>query len=170
MTRTITFEPGSWTLPIDLGPMLDADGAHSLPLSNGAAQFDFGYRDIRFVGQVDPAPGGARLRLVGDVGLMPYSAESPPARLGLARILVAANDALAGPRFRVTQGRILVGADIELSLPLTAAAIVAAVALVLVRVRPYLDLIAVYVRPPLAPADSPGESPIRPEWRRSRRR
>lgn len=166
MRRTITFEPGNWTLPLDLGAVLDGEGSHALPVCGGVAKFDFGFRDIRFVGQVDPRPNGAHLKLVGDVGPMPFSAESLPARSGLARIVVAAVDVLGGHPLRVNQGRILAGYETDLGQPITATALVAAVSLFLVRLTPYLDLIAVYVRPPLASA-RPGESPIRAAWRRA---
>jgi hypothetical protein len=166
MRRTITFEPGNWTLPIDLGAVLDAEGSHALPVCGEVAKFDFGFRDIRFVGQVDPRPNGTHLKLVGDVGPMPFSAESLAARAGLARIIAASGDVLGGHPLRVNQGRILAGVEADLGQPITATALVAAVALFLVRLSPYLDLIAVYVRPPLASA-RPGEPAIRAEWRRA---
>jgi len=165
MARTITFEPGSWELPIDLGAVLDHQGSHGLPVAGGVAQFDFGYRDIRFVGQVGSAAEAIRLKVVGDVGPMPFSAESLPARAGLGRIVAEAGSVLGGTPFKVNQGRIFAGMETELDAPLTATALVAAVALFLVRLSPYLDLIAVYIRPPLAPA-RPGETSLRPEWRR----
>ena len=51
--------------------------------------------------------------------------------------------------------------------PLTATVLVTAATNFLIPARPYLDLIAEVVRPPLAPA-KPGESSVRPGWRRLR--
>jgi hypothetical protein len=135
-------------------------------MPGGILQFDFTYRHIRFACRYQDDENGGILRLAGDAGPLPYTAESPAARAGLGTIVADAND-LLGPTFRFSQGRILLIASCPVSRPLTASAVVAAVAAVLLPATPYLDLISVYVRPPCAPA-KPGESALRPEWRRHR--
>lgn len=145
---------------------LDIQGLETLPLPpGGIIQFDFSYRHIRFACRYQDSDGGI-LRLAGDVGPLPYTAESPAARAGLGQIVVEAND-LLGPTFRFSQGRILLIAGEPVARPLIATHVVAAAATILIPATPYLDLIAVYIRPPLAPA-RPGESALRPEWRRRR--
>lgn len=137
-------------------------------LADGPLQFDFTYRSIRFAARYDQCPLGlGTLKLVGDCGPMPFSAESPQARITLGTILAEANDVL-GPVFKVTQGRILVGGESELDAPLTAVSLVAASAAFLLPVDPYLDLLAIVVRPPLEP-HKPGEPALRAEWRRRAR-
>lgn len=145
---------------------LDIETLETLPVPpGGIIQFDFSYRDIRFTCRYqDENGGGGTLRLAGDVGPLPFSAESPAARAGLAQIVLDANDVL-GPTFRFSQGRILLLAGEPVMPPLTATNVVAAAATILVPATPYLDLIAVYIRPPLAKA-RPGESALRAEWRR----
>lgn len=165
MTKIMTFGSGGWALPIDPGSVLRDGSGKALPLADGTTQFDFRYRDVRFVGRVEVDHGSVTLRIVGDVGPMPYSAESAQARAGLARICAVANDSLKHARLRVVQGRILVGTDLALETPPTATGLVSAVVEFLLPTRPYLELIAVYLRPPLAPAKK-GETALQPEWRK----
>ncbi|MBI2236241.1 MAG: hypothetical protein HYU60_04685 [Magnetospirillum sp.] len=163
MSKTSQFILGGKCFPIDLQALAAEDG-QLLPIEDGLVQFDFNFRSVRIAGRYEEADGHARLKIVGDVGPMPFSVESPAARAGLARIVQVASDR-SGPLFRIARGRILLGAEQTILPPVTATALVAAVARVLVPAIPYLDLIACYVRPPLAPA-RPGESALRPEWRR----
>ncbi|MGE5475025.1 MAG: hypothetical protein ACM3Q1_00065 [Bacteroidales bacterium] len=152
---------GGVTLPLDI------EALESLPVApDGTIQFDFTYRNIRFACRYQNGEDGGLLRLAGDVGPLPYTAESPAARSGLGTIVVDAND-LLGPTFRFSGGRILLMAGCPVAKPLTASNIVAAAATILLPATPYLDLIAVYIRPPCAPA-KPGESALQPEWRRKR--
>jgi hypothetical protein len=163
MSKPSQITLGGKTFPIDLQGMA-ADAGSPLSKGDGLVQFDFNFRSIRIAGRYVEAGGSAHLKIVGDVGPMPFSAESPAARAGLARIVEAATSA-AGPLFRITHGRILLGAEQDIVPPVTATALVSAVAHVLIPVTPYLDLIALYVRPPLEPHKK-GEGALRPEWRR----
>lgn len=146
-------------IPADLAAM------EVLPLNSaGLFQCDFVYRDIHFAARYEGKDESGHMRLAGDVGPMPFSAESPAARAGLARIIVRANDHL-GPVFRLVHGRVTMGGGRDLAGPVTPSDLMAAVAAILIPAVPYLDLMAMYVRPPLAPTKA-GESAVRPEWRR----
>lgn len=159
MAEAKKFTLGGVALPMDI------ENLETLPLSpGGLIQFDFTWRQIRFTCRYQEGADGGTLRIAGDVGPLPYTAESPAARAGLGHIVVEANDVL-GPTFRFSQGRILMVAGEPVQRPLTATHVVTAAATILLPATPYLDLIAVFVRPPLAPA-KPGESALRPEWRR----
>ncbi|MDO8605370.1 MAG: hypothetical protein Q7R40_02430 [Phaeospirillum sp.] len=165
MSKVKTFTLGGKALPVDLHTVWTDDDGKALTVGDGLIQFDFGYRNIRVVGRMEQALGSAHLKLVGDLGPMPFSAESPTARAGLARIIDAANADLGGSLFRVTLGRVLLGSDIDVPVPVTATGLVTSVAGFLLPTLPYLELIAMYIRPPLA-TSRPGESAVRPEWRR----
>lgn len=165
MSKTKTFTLGGKALPVDLHTVWTDDNGQTLTVGDGTIQFDFGYRDIRFAGRMDQAEGRAHLKLVGDLGPLPFSAESPAARAGLIRIIESATSALGGEAFRVAQGRILLGGDLDIPVPVSATGLVTSVARFLLPTAPYLELIAMYIRPPLAVA-KPGESAVRPEWRR----
>ncbi|MBI3444975.1 MAG: hypothetical protein HY055_06365 [Magnetospirillum sp.] len=168
MSKAKSFTLGGKALPLDMDSMLGEADSAPLSLAEGAIAFDFGFRFIRFVGKIEEIGGSARLKLVGDLGPMPFSAESTSARGGLLRIVDAGNAVLGAGTFRVTQGRILLGHDLALPMPVTAVGLVSEVSCFLVPALPYMELIALYIRPPLAPARV-GESAVRPEWRRSPR-
>ncbi len=150
MSNAKSLSIGGMTLPLDL------DAVETLPMGGGGAQFDFHYRGIRFAGQCVESDGGATLKLAGDVGRLPFSAEAPAARSGLSFIIMHANG-LLGRVFRLVDDRIVVGREVSVATPVTATALVAAVATVLIPVAPYLDLAAVYFEP--------GGERLKPEWR-----
>lgn len=162
------FSLGGMSLPLDIDAVLEGAEAPPLSLDKGPVAFDFGFRFVRVVARLERHGAAAVLKLVGDLGPMPYSAESPAARTGLARIVDAGNSALGGGTFRVVQGRILLGGEAPVPCPVAAVGLVSAVIRFLAPATPYMELVAMYVRPPLAPA-KPGESAVRPEWRRTRR-
>lgn len=144
---------------------MDVEALESLPVNpGGVMKFDFVFRFIRFAARYEETTEGGHVKLVGDVGPLPFTAEAPAARAGLAQIVLEASDVL-GPSFRFTQGRIVLGRDFAIERPVTASKLIGTVATFLVPAIPYLDLIALYIRPPLAPA-KPGEPALRPEWRR----
>ncbi|MGE5537565.1 MAG: hypothetical protein ACM33T_00235 [Solirubrobacterales bacterium] len=148
------FSLGGSVLPIDI------DAIESLPATGGVIVFDFTYRGIRFgVRCEETGEGTARLKAVGDVGRVPFSAEAPAARAGLSAIILHGND-LLGQTFRLVDGRILLGGERILALPVTATRLVTALAEILIPAAPYLDLCDVYLAP---------DGSLRPEWRRPAR-
>lgn len=163
MSEPKTLKFGGQTLPIDLAAFVSVE-AGALSRKLAPIKFDFVYADIRFVCRCEDTGEILALKLIGDVGPLPFTAESPHGRMALNAIIDEANSVL-GPVFKIGRGRILLGHDCTLPRPLTATVLVAAAAAFLVPARPYLDLIAEVIRPPLAPS-KPGESSVRPGWRR----
>jgi hypothetical protein len=166
MSKTHPFILGGKPLPLDLHTVWADDDGQPLSVGDGPINFDFRFRDVPFAGCTEESGGRVGLKLVGDVGPLPYTAESPAARTGLVRIVEAANEAI-GDAFRIHQGRVLLGIERGIPAPLTATGLVTAVATFLLPAAPYLELIAIYIRPPLAAARK-GESAVRPEWRKAR--
>jgi hypothetical protein len=164
MSKAHRFTLGGAPLPLDLHTVWNDEDGQVLSAGDGPILFDFTYRSIRFVGRSEEVGDRARLRLVGDVGPMPFSAESRAARQGLLRIVEVANSSLGAATFRVALGRIVLGTEGEVPAPLTATTLVSLVVAFLVPASSYLDLIATYIRPPLVPAKR-GESAVHPEWR-----
>lgn len=169
MSKSNAFSLGGMSLPLDIDAVLEEAEAQPLSSGDGPVAFDFGFRFIRFVARLEQSGTTALLKLVGDMGPMPFSAESPAARSGLARIVEAGNSVLGAGTFRINQGRILLGGETSVSTPVAAVGLVSAVTRFLAPAIPYMELISMYVRPPLVPA-RPGESAVRPEWRKSKRR
>ncbi len=158
MAETKLLTLGGISLPLDIEAM------ESLPVPGGKIHFDFVYRDIPFTANYDETGDSAVMQLAGIVGPLPFTAESPPARSGLSLIVAEANDVLGGG-FAVDGGRIVLQGELPIIRPVTATKVIAAAAAMLLPAAPYLDMIATYVRPPQEEG-KPGESSVRPEWRR----
>ncbi len=142
-------------------PTLDGPAA----AADGDLRFDFVYRDIAF--GCHPADDGAMAALVldGDIGPMPFSAESASARAELQQVLDAGNAHL-GEGLGIVDGRIHLTGRLEIAAPAGTIRRIAAIACFLLRWKPYLDTIAVFV----APAAGPGDARLRPGWRAPSRR
>jgi hypothetical protein len=152
-------------LPLDLSTLFDyEEGGEAFALPLVPVRFDFSYMDVPFICFCEEKESVApRLLLSGDIGPLPYSAESRDGRIAIQTILDVANDAL-GDRFRLANGRIQMEVERTLPQPLTATALVGGIAEVLIPARPYLGLVAEVVRPPLQ-SPVPGEGAVRPGWR-----
>lgn len=148
MSKPKRLSLGGTELPIDV------DSMDRLP-TGGTMQFDFTYRGILFAGQCMATEASATIKIVGDVGPMPYTAEAPAARVGLSHIIMHANG-LLGRVFRLAGDRILVGGEATVT-PVNATRLLAVVAGMLIPVSPYLDLAAVYFEP--------GGARLKAEWR-----
>ncbi|EME68410.1 hypothetical protein H261_18662 [Paramagnetospirillum caucaseum] len=169
MSKSNAFSVGGLSLPLDIDAVLEEAEAPPLTLGSNPVAFDFGFRFVRFAARLEQVGGGVQLKLVGDMGPMPFSAESPAARSGLARIVDAGNAVLGAGTFRINQGRILLGGEAGVPTPVAAVGLVSAVTRFLAPAIPYMELISMYVRPPLAPA-RPGESAVQPQWRKTKAR
>lgn len=156
-------------MPLDIYA-LAADGAGNVIRvdSQGPIRFRFVYRGIPIAVEIEDADGASDLRMVGDVGPMPFTSESADARVDLHAIIDAANGHL-GQRFRVSEdGHILMAMRAPIEPPLNAARLVAALVRALAPVTPYLECIAVFLHPPCA--RKPGEGALAADWRRPVRR
>ncbi|MTJ84020.1 MAG: hypothetical protein F8N37_23790 [Telmatospirillum sp.] len=148
---------GELRLPLD-----DADASQAM--ASRDFQFRFVYQRIPFSVTCRDADAteGALLHVTGDVGVMPFSAESVTARSGLKTVIEAANRHL-GDRFAITAGRIRVAAGLPVPRPVTAVGIVSALTLFLLPVRPYLETIAVFQVPAPGRRDTPPRAPVPPD-------
>jgi hypothetical protein len=153
---------GGQSMPLDIDNL--TEDAYKLGTSLAPVEFAFTFAGVRFACRSEKIDDkNAVLRVAGDLGPLPFSAESPAARLAVLTIVEDANAAL-GTLLKLTHGRIMVGGDRPLSAPITAATMVTAIATFMLPIRPYLELLSEVVRPPML-AHKAGESPLRPEWR-----
>ena len=102
--------------------------------------FRFRWNDIGFAARLDQGPDGPRLRLAGDLGPVPYSAEAAEQRYHLLG-LVRWTDQTGKGHFTLgmRQHLNLLG-EAPVTEPLTGAGIVAATTCFLLHARPYIDL------------------------------
>lgn len=102
--------------------------------------FQFKWQGIAFAARVDNTDAGLRLRLVGDLGPVPFSAENAPGRDRLLSLVQWA-DADGACRFVVgrRQHLNLLG-DARIAAPLTGTSIIATATNFLLQARPYIDL------------------------------
>jgi hypothetical protein len=126
--------------------------------------FRFSYRQIPFSAHFRADDETSKLDVEGDIGPMPFSAESALARIELQTVLDAANAHL-GEVFQVHDGRIRIVGAMPVTPPVTAVGLVTAITLFLLKRRPYLETIEVFLLPP-GEAKQSGES-LRPGWRRT---
>jgi len=103
--------------------------------------FRFGFRDIPFQCVAERQGGLPCLTLTGDLGALPYTAENADRRRSVQTILSAAGQR-SGLRWTVSpQQQIEVRGALTLDRPLTGPALVTGAVTLLLRARPYLDLL-----------------------------
>lgn len=119
--------------------------------------------DLRL--DTDPAaeggPDGLRLSLEGDVGPMPFSAESPMARAALAQIVADGNAHLGGGMV-IVAGRIRLMLSAPIGKPDGLVGLITAIVGLVAPWVPYLEAIAVFVAPP----GEGGGNGLRSAWQR----
>jgi hypothetical protein len=153
---------GDLSLPLDLHALTSGSEIAAAPAPREFS-FRFTYRQIPVAARHLPGGEAGRLELSGDLGPFPYSAESSVARAELQIVLDAANGHL-GRRFVVSRGRIQLVGAFPLPHPVTAVQLITGLAQFLTRVKPYLETIDVFLRPPAETART-GEGALRPGWR-----
>lgn len=133
------------------------------PIERQDCNFRFLYRRIPFSVHFRTVDMVSMLEIVGDIGLMPYSAESALARIELQTVFDAANAHL-GEVFAIHEGRIRMTGTVTVVPPVSAVALITAITHFLIKRRPYLETLEVFLTPS-GEAEKPGEAVLRPSWR-----
>ena len=127
-------------LPLELGSIeITEDGRVAAAPAGRPLTFSFLYRDLTFAGEVGPEAGD-RMRLVGEFGKLPYTAELPKGRHAIRQLVTASR------RNKHTHFFITPDQDIRLAMeivppqPKTPVSIVAAVTALLMEAMPAVDL------------------------------
>ena len=103
--------------------------------------FRFAFLEVPFACIAERQDGRPTLALSGDFGALPYTAEDPERRRTVQAVLAAARRR-SGLRWAVTpRQQIEVKGDIALDLPLTPLALVVGTVTLLLRAKPYLELL-----------------------------
>jgi len=156
---------GNQSLPLDIHHLglaeVDGPPSHSFGFAFTWQQFRFAVRYQDNQGQ-EPQ-GQAYMDLSADLCPLPFSSESPQARIDLKAIMDAANQML-GPVIQLNKGQLRLNARLKVQPPVTAVGMVTPLTGFLIRLRPYLDCLGVIVCPPLE--SKPGQTRLRPHYRK----
>lgn len=131
----------------------ERDGARETVLTDkkqgGPLQFGFSYRGIPFVVRALANDLGTDVSIVASLGTLPYSAEDPERRATALTIIQAAARDLGG-RIRLSDKQRIELVEAEhLDVPLTPSVLLTRTARLVLGAKPYLELLALVVRPPV---------------------
>lgn len=123
--------------------------------SDGKLEFGFEYRRIPFVVQAVANNQGTDMSLRASLGNLPFTAEDPERRATAIAILEIASSDLGG-RIRLTrEQRLVLDEQIRLDEPLTPSVLLTRTATVVLRAKPYLELLALVIDPPVKASPPP---------------
>lgn len=109
---------------------------------SGVLAFRFCFDEVPFEARTERRDGRAVLSLRGDFGHLPFTIENARRRRRLRLALDAAERA-SGLRWEITGTQaIRASGEVDLCMPLTPTAVIAGAVTLLLRSRPYLELIA----------------------------
>jgi len=126
------------------GPPWEIDRGTAPPAgvrAPGPLRFSFGLYDVPFQARAERKAGKPVLTLIGDLGVVPFSIQNPRRRRRLLQVVAAAQRD-SSLLWEVTPDhRISLTGEIDLNLPLTPTAVIAAATRLLLRCRPYIELV-----------------------------
>jgi hypothetical protein len=126
------------------GPPWEIDRGNAPPAGvrpPGPLRFTFGLHDVPFQARAERKAGKPVLTLVGDLGVVPFSIQNPRRRRRLLQVVAAAQRD-SSLLWEVTPDqRISLTGEIDLNMPLTPTAVIAGATRLLLRCRPYVELI-----------------------------
>jgi hypothetical protein len=132
---------GEYGIPLDIArTALDENGSQ-LAVGRRDVNFHFRYRDLSIAAHLFNDGATSHLALSAWLGRFPFSAESAAQRQALSTIIRGANDDF-GPILSLAQGKIALSVQLPLSVPVTAVGLVTGMTQFLLRLKPYLDLMA----------------------------
>lgn len=109
--------------------------------ASGVLTFRFCFQEVPFSARTERRDDRPVLRITGDLGTLPFTIENATRRRRLRKVLSAARHA-SGLRWEITARNLIrATGEIDLGLPLTPTAVIAGATTLLLRSRPYLELI-----------------------------
>jgi hypothetical protein len=126
------------------GPPWEIDRGSSPPAgvrAPGPLRFSFGFCDVPFQARAERKAGKPVLTLIGDLGVVPFSIQNPRQRRRLLMVVAAAQQD-SSLLWEVTPDhRISLTGEIDLNMPLTPTAVIAAATTLLMRCRSYIEFV-----------------------------
>jgi hypothetical protein len=112
-------------------------------------RFTFEYEGFLFAVHASAGSQNTEMRFHANLGSIPYTAEDPYARTQALAVLRSASRALGGRLQLTPRQRILLLEDIIIDEPFTPVLLMSSAATLLILAKPYLELLAGYVHPPV---------------------
>ncbi len=129
--------------------LIDAYGDLLRRAMNAPLTFSFTWHGRDFIGALEAIDGGMRLSLQSDLATVPYSAEDPVVRGDLFAVVDSLDGHTEGT-LKVVQGQKIM-LENQIPMPRTPdgmiSSVVSNLAMLVLHVAPYLDLIAEYTSP-----------------------
>lgn len=163
---------GERLLPLDLHSLAVDDSGGIIGAGRQEFNFSFVYQAIPIAIEFREVSEEAHLELHGEIGPMPFSAESHRARNDLQAIMVSANQHLTPilrkEVFRLENGYIHFCGISPIDKPVTAVSLLTAIVRFMVPLKPYLELMSVFLIPPGKATDHK-TGQLRPQFRHPQR-
>ena len=134
----------------DLAPMgLDQVASLGGKDADGPLEFSFEYQGYIFAVQADASEQRTNIKFRANLGSLPYTAEDPVARSSAYAVLRAASQVLGGKVRLTPRQRVILLDDITVDEPFTPVVLLSLSTRVLVQAKPYLELLATFISPPV---------------------
>lgn len=117
--------------------------------ADGPLEFTFEYQGYVFAVQADASQQRTNMKFRANLGSLPYTAEDPVARSSAYAVLKSASQVLGGKVRLTPRQRVILSDDITIDAPLTPVVLLSLSTRVLVQAKPYLELLARYISPPV---------------------
>ena len=139
MTSAKTFSIGGFTLPVSNNALKEmGDAVHNFSLE--PIVFNFVFRGIRFRCACKESEAGARVEIAGQLGAIPFTAQSSYGRLAALSLVKAAHRDLKG-MINVMDGTIILKHHKDITSPVTATSLITAIVTTLTTAMPYISLL-----------------------------
>ena len=113
--------------------------------------FTFQYLGFLFAVKATTIDGRRLVKFHANLGKLPFTSENRNGRVNALRIVDTAGNALGGKVEITPNQRIMLAEDIWLDEPMTPVLLVSIAARLLIRAKPYLEMLAGAVNQPIAP-------------------
>ncbi len=117
---------------------------------DAALEFTFEYQGFLFAVRADASDQKTNMTFRANLGSLPYTAEDPAARSNAIAVLTSATRDLGGRVHLTPRQRVILSDEITVNEPLTPIVLMSRAARLLLRAKPYLELLSAYIRPPIA--------------------
>lgn len=114
----------------------------------GEMEFTFEHRGFLFAVRAITKDQFKTMQFRAHLGNLPYTVESPQARVNAYAVVIAAGAAMGGRLNLTSQQQIMIAEDIAITQPLTPALLISMATNLIITADPYLELLSMIITPP----------------------